>query len=30
MRLMGSVFDVEEAAQSERRILFTLADIDDL
>lgn len=30
MGLMGSVFDVEEAAQSELRILFTLADMDEL
>ena len=30
MGLMGTVFDVEEAAESELRILFTLADIDEL
>lgn len=28
--LMGAVFDVEEAAESELRILYTLADIDEL
>lgn len=28
--LMGTVFDVEEAAESELRIVFTLADIDEL
>lgn len=28
--LMGTVFDVEEAAESQVRILFTLADIDEL
>ncbi len=28
--LMGTVFDVEEAAEAELRILFTLADIDEL
>ena len=27
---METVFDVEEAAESELRILFTLADIDEL
>lgn len=27
---MGTVFDVEEAAESELRIVFTLADIDEL
>lgn len=30
VELMGIVFDVEEAAKSEMRILFTLADIDEL
>ena len=30
MGLIGAVFGVEEAANSELRILFTLADIDDL
>lgn len=29
-RLMGTVFDVEGAAESELRILFTLAEIDEL
>ena len=28
--LIGTVFDVEEAAESELRIVFTLADIDQL
>ena len=27
---METVFDVEEAAESELKILFTLADIDEL
>ena len=30
VRLMGTVFDAEEAAESELRIMFTLADIDEL
>ena len=28
--LTGIVFDLEEAAESERKLLFTLADIDEL
>ena len=30
MGLIGTVFDAEEAAESELRILFTLANIDEL
>ena len=30
MGLMETAFDAEEAAESELRILFTLADIDEL
>ena len=30
MGLIETVFDAEEAAESERRILFTLASIDEL
>ena len=30
VQLIGTVFDAEEAAESELRIMFTLADIDEL